>query len=87
MLMGNWAYGTADNIAGCRQRGIITMLLKPRTENGSGLGIPNNLCTFARYMPGQPEGKTIDVKREIIYSLGTQVGFVRNAGPKFLATT
>lgn len=39
ILLGDRAYGTADNIAACRERGIVPMLARPRTENGSGLGV------------------------------------------------
>jgi len=39
MLMGDRAYGTAANIEACRRRGITPMLARPRTENGSGLGV------------------------------------------------
>jgi transposase len=39
IAMGDRAYGTASNIAACEKRGIQPMLAKPRTENGSGLGV------------------------------------------------
>lgn len=39
VLLGDRAYGSAANIAACRRRGITPLLARPRTENGSGLGI------------------------------------------------
>lgn len=38
-LLGDRAYGTAKNIAACRERRIVPMLARPRSEHGSGLGI------------------------------------------------
>lgn len=39
IALGDRAYGTKANIASCIQRGITPMLARPRTENGSGLGV------------------------------------------------
>jgi transposase len=36
--MGDAAYGTPKNIDGVKQRGVVSLLAKPRREHGSGLG-------------------------------------------------
>jgi transposase len=36
--LGDRAYGTPTNIAGCRERGITPLLARIRTGHGSGLG-------------------------------------------------
>ncbi|MGB2984511.1 MAG: transposase, partial [Phycisphaerae bacterium] len=39
VALGDRAYGTAENIDACRDRGIFPLLARPRTEHGSGLGV------------------------------------------------
>lgn len=37
-VLGDRAYGTAANVKGCQQRGIVSLLAQPRTPHDSGLG-------------------------------------------------
>lgn len=38
VALGDRAYGTTANIDACKKRRIYSLLARPRTENGSGLG-------------------------------------------------
>lgn len=54
VFLGDRAYGTPDNLVDCYARGIRPLLARPRTENGSGLGVwryvvERTLCWFGHF--------------------------------------
>jgi transposase len=53
-LLGDAAYGSAANRAGCRGRGVVPVLARPRQEHGSGRGelryvVERTLAWFGSY--------------------------------------